>query len=831
MTADLHSLARDQRLSGSSASAEQVAGMARKAGFTASVKCMGRKQLPLLQSYFPALALLRNGNTVILHGFIKDDDGERVLIVDPLAENSSPFEVSIETLEANWDGTTVILRPRKSHPLLRSFVLVARHRGVDLSEDTLISSYAVGNEDPPENRFIRIAAEQGFKVQRKSVTWEDLRKAGDAYPLIAPVDGGGAVIITGMGVDEAADEELLDVLDPYSPHFRHVSWDKRTFEEKTGGETYLVKRVFSAKDSAQPFGLRWFLPEFLKRKREFMDVALAAIFLQVLALAMPLYFQIVVDKVLVHHGISTLQMLGIGMLIVIFFEFIFSFFRGYIMVHATSKIDIRVATRTFSKLLELPLTFFDRANAGVLIKHMQQADQIRQFLSGKLFFTILDSFALVVLLPLLFFYSVELASVVLGFSLLIALVIALLIRPFRKRLTALYNAEGERQSHLVETIQGMKTVKSLALEPQQRNSWDQKAANAVKMNFKVGRISVSANSLTSFLEKLMSLGIPWIGVYLVFEGNLTIGSLVAFQMLAGRVSSPLVQIVTMVNEYQETALSIRMLGSIMNQQSERGKGTRGLTPDIAGNVEFENVGFRYVEGGLPVLVDVNLNIPAGTLVGVVGRSGSGKSTLVRLLSGLYPCQEGMIRLDGYDVREIDLGHLRRSVGMVLQDNFLFHGTVRDNISLTKSNATIEEVVKAAKLAGADEFIERMPQGYDTMLEENGANLSGGQKQRLAIARTLITDPRILVFDEATSALDAESETIIQDNIKHISRDRTTFLISHRLSMLVEADVILVIEGGRIVAGGSHERLLDAESGSDIYRKLWYNQNKHLLDRP
>jgi ATP-binding cassette subfamily B protein len=343
------------------------------------------------------------------------------------------------------------------------------------------------------------------------------------------------------------------------------------------------------------------------------------------------------------------------------------------------------------------------------------------------------------------------------------------------------------------------------------------------MHFRVGKISTLATSVSKLLEKCMVVAIVWYGANLVFSEQLSVGALVAFQMISGRVSGPLVQLVSLVHSYQETALSIRMLGQVMNRPTEAGLG-RGLRPQLQGQLEFENVTFQYTPDTAPALEGVSLKVPHGSLVGIVGRSGSGKTTVTRLIQGMYPIRQGIIRIDGLDIREWDIGHLRQNIGVVLQDNFLFKGTIRQNIAMAKPNASFQEVVLAAKMAGADEFIERLPLSYDTPLEENASNLSGGQKQRLAIARAMLTDPRILIFDEATSALDPESEAIVQRNLSRIARGRTVIMVSHRLSMLTNCDAIVVLEQGKVDAVGAHRQLLDK---SKIYRDLWRQQTANM----
>jgi ATP-binding cassette subfamily B protein len=475
-------------------------------------------------------------------------------------------------------------------------------------------------------------------------------------------------------------------------------------------------------------------------------------------------------------------------------------------------------------LLTLPIDYFETATAGVITRHMQQIEKIRGFLTGRIFTTGLDVVSLLIFLPILFTYSVKLALVVLLFTGLIAAIIVAMLPAYQRRLNALYNAEGQRQAMLVETIHGMRTVKALAIEPQQRKYWDQRSAEAINMHFRVGKISIAGSAVTDFLGKLLPVLVIVLGAQQVFDQTLSVGALIAFQMISGRVVAPLIAMVGLVNEYQETALSVKMLGEVMNRASEGRADAGGLRPKLKGDISFDNVGFRYPGATGLALDRATFDIQAGTIVGIVGRSGSGKTTLTKLIQGLYPLQEGLIRFDGIDAREIELSHLRRQIGVVLQENFLFRGTIRENLAMTKPDASFEEIVAAAQTAGADEFIERMPQGYDTLLEENAANLSGGQKQRLSIARSLLSQPRILILDEAASALDPESEAIFIKNLSRIAVGRTVIMISHRLSTLVNADAILVMQHGKLVDRGPHKELLER---SDTYRHLWNQQTSHL----
>ena len=444
---------------------------------------------------------------------------------------------------------------------------------------------------------------------------------------------------------------------------------------------------------------------------------------------------------------------------------------------------------------------------------------IREFLTGRLLTTLLDLPALFIFLPLMAWYSVRLTLVVMAVTLLLAGVIAAMLGPYRRRLRRLYQAEAQRQSLLVESIHGMRTVKSLNLEPRREESWDNAAAEAVRTYVQVGKISLAANSFSQFIEKGLTIIIVVVGSFLVFGGTLTVGGLVAFNMLSSRVISPVLQLIGLLNNYQEVMMSVEMLGNIMNQPTEN-SAQRGLTPTLRGDIEIDRVTFRYPNTERPALRDFSARIPAGSMIGIVGRSGSGKTTLSALLQGLYYASEGAIRIDGHNIRDIDLAFLRGQSGVVPQEPFLFRGSIKDNIRMGRPTASFEDVVSAARLAGADEFIQELPQRYDTQLEESAVNLSGGQKQRLSIARALLRHPRILIFDEATSALDPDSEAVVVRNLAGIAKGRTTIVISHRLQTIRNADAIIVMEEGAVDGIGTHAQLLEKNR---IYRQLWATQ--------
>ena len=699
---------------------------------------------------------------------------------------------------------------------IHCLVAVARYHGVELDGERLILEYPALRDEPDGPMLARIARDCGFKAQPARLDWNTLTAPGAAFPVIARLANGNSVILLGPKAAPAGLE--MGVLDPLADRAEPIVLTRERLESAWTGECLLIKRRRAPGAEEGAFGFGWFLDELDRNRASFIQVAAAALAIGIISLATPLFFQLVIDRVLEHQVASTLQVLGVGVVIALVFDGVLEFLRGLVLLHATSRIDVRLSTQSFRHLLALPIGFFERATSGTLVKHLQQSTVIRQFLTGSVFMTMLEGVGLIVFLPLLFLYSAKLALVVLFFALVVALVVALLLPPYRRRLLALYRAEGERQAQLVETLHGMGAIKSLALEPFRREGWDNAVGAAVSEQFRVGRIALGVRSGLGLLEKLAVVAVVWIGAEEVIAGTLTVGALVAFQMISGRVSSPLVRFASLLHEFQEAALSVRMLGAIMNSPTETlGATAVRLRPALRGEIEFERLGFTYPGTSAAALRDLSLHIPAGTSAGIVGESGSGKTTLTRLVQGLYRGYEGQIRMDGLDLREIDLMHLRRSLGVVPQETFLFRGTVRDNIAAARPHASFEETVRAARAAGADEFIRRLPNGYDTLLEEGSTNLSGGQRQRMAIARALLLDPPVLVLDEATSALDPESEAVVRRNLAGIATGRTLLIVSHRLSMVVNCDVIFVMQGGTLLAQGNHRDLLRT---CTLYRDLW-----------
>ena len=713
---------------------------------------------------------------------------------------------------------------KPAHSVVQCLTAIAQHHGLQVNPERLIDEYALPAEEPRPAQVIRMAAGIGFKARQTKLTWKGLFAQEGVFPFIGLLKDGKAVIIVGVRAGGDGAEGEVAVLNPMIPQAAVHYLDRETFSGVWGGSVILLKRSHSLTDPQQPFSMRWFIPEILKQRSAFRDMALAAVGLSVLSMASPIFFQLVIDKVLVHQSSSTLWVLSVGVVVALVFDGILSYVRQVLLMSATNKIDMQITRRAFAHLLSLPIDYFESTSAGVVARVMQQLESIRGFLTGRLFFTCLDTVNLLIYVPLLFAYSAKLGVIVVAFTALISLIIAGLLPTYKRLLDAVNTAEGSRQAMLVETIHGMRTVKSLALEPAQRKSWDQLSARTITSHFKVAMVAINGNAATDFLGKLLPVVIIVLGAQSVFDKTLTVGALIAFQMLSGRVMGPLIQIVGLINEYQQTAVSVRILGDVMNRPSEGRGGAGGLRPTLTGNISLEDVVFRYPGSNVSALDHTTFSIKAGTVIGIVGRSGSGKTTVTKILQGLYPIQGGVVRFDGVDAREIDLAHLRRQIGIVLQENFLFRGSVRDNIAIAKPAASFEEIVNAAQTSGADEFIERLPQGYDTVLEEGATNLSGGQKQRLSIARSLLLKPRILILDEAASALDPESEAIFIRNLGKMAVGRTVIMISHRLSTLVNADAIMVMQQGRLADMGRHTELLER---SETYQQLWHQQTSHL----
>jgi len=587
----------------------------------------------------------------------------------------------------------------------------------------------------------------------------------------------------------------------------------------------LVRPTRAALASDPQFNLPWLVELVLKERRVLRDIGLASFTISFLTIFPPLLVMTMVNKVLQFNSVSTLTLLSVVMVVVVAYEAMLGHARRLLISVVGARLDAKINLHLFNRLLRLPLEYFERHPAGETMYRIAQVHRVREFLTGRLLSTFLDLITLCVLLPILFYMNMTLAWMVLVCAVVIGLIILAYLKPLRAMYSRVSAAETWKSTVLGESIVGIKTVKALALEPQRRALWDERIAEAGKWRLAFGRLANWPQTLVTPVERLMVLGTMMIGAYMAMNdpSGYMVGGLFAFLMLSQRVAQPLVSLARLVEDYEEVGAAISEAGSVLNRPLEVDAGSQGLRPRFSGAITFQDVTFTYAGSQVPALDRVSFEVAAGTMLGIVGRSGSGKSTITRLLQGINRDYRGFVKIDGSDLREINLRHLRQSFGVVLQNNFLFRGSVRENIIAGRPGLTLADAVRAARLAGAEEFIERLPNGYDTYVEEGSPNLSGGQTQRLAIARALIHDPRILLLDEATSALDPESEALVSANLLRIAQGRTMIIVSHRLSSLTECDQILVMDQGKVIDMAPHNVLLDR---CPLYRQLWVQQNRH-----
>jgi len=707
---------------------------------------------------------------------------------------------------------------------LEALVKVAGSHGVDLTVDALRSAYVATTGDIATSALVAIAHEAGLEAKCIHPKWRDLPRLSSVLPAIIRLKDGGAAVLTSVGNDPRIGQLVL-VESGLGEQTEEVTLDEAHLNALWTGEVILIKRRFRLTDDRQPFGFRWLVNQVLRERRLFREIAISAIVMTILTMIPPFAMMIVIDRVLTNHSVSTLWVLAGGFAVVIVSEMALGYLRRKFMEVTATRIDGRLNLYMMKKLLSLPMDYFERNPTGLTMGKLSKVFQIRTFLTGQLFGTFLDLMMLFIFVPVLLLLNWELAMLVFLLAGLIFFTIFVFLKPMQARYAAVVHAEQAKGVYLTETVYGMRTIKSLSLEGRRMHEWDSRTARSIEARYEYGRLANYPQTLTVPFERMIFLGTFMLGAAFSLADPTTIlpGTLMAFSMIAMRTAAPLVQLARLLQDVGEIQGAIYEAASIFNHPPEETRAGSGLRLPVYGNITFQNVDFRYASGAPLALNGATFDIRAGTIFGIMGRSGSGKTTITRLLQGLNPKYEGIIKIDGMDLREIDLRHLRTNIGVVAQENFLFSGTVRENIGMAKTNATFAEIVRAAQLAGAEEFIERLPRGYDTYLEEGGSNLSGGQRQRLAIARALVLDPPVLILDEATSALDAESEAIINANLLRIAQSRTIICVSHRLAMLVPADAILVMEKGKVYDIGTHQELVHR---CDIYKHMWHTQNRH-----
>jgi ATP-binding cassette subfamily B protein len=715
--------------------------------------------------------------------------------------------------------------PPKLSARVQAMLQVARYQGVELDPNEL--RHPPGEGPPPAATLSLWAQNAGMWTRAVRIRFRHLLRFKESGPVVLLFKDGGAGLLTG------ADSECAIVFlkDPFAQAgVAPVPVDELRLSRVWDGEAVLLRASRGTVVADAPFNLRWLIDLVVQERGSLRDIALASLTISFLTLFPPLLVMAMVNKVLQFHSVSTLVLLAAMMVIVVGYETLLGHARRSIIAVVGARLDAKLNLHVFNRLLRLPLDYFERHPAGETMYKIAQVYRVREFLTGKLLTTLLDLVTLCVLLPFLFYLNATLAWIVIACAVAITLIILGFLKPLRELYHRVVSAETWKSAALGETVVGIKTVKALALEPQRKALWDERVAESGAARLAFARLANWPQTLVTPLERLMALGTMIIGTYLAMNDSsgYLVGGLFAFLMLSQRVAQPLVGLARLVEDYEEIGAAIGEAGSVLNRQLETAAGTVGLRPKFAGAISFQDVTFTYGNNKTPALDRVSFMVRAGTMLGIVGRSGSGKSTVTRLLQGINRDYKGFLKLDGADLRDIDLRHLRQSLGVVLQDNFLFRGSIRDNIIAGRPGLTLADVVHAARLAGAEEFIEQMPNGYETYIEEGSPNVSGGQRQRLAIARALICDPRILILDEATSALDPESEAVVTANLLRIAKGRTMVIVSHRLSSLVECDQILVLEQGKVMDVGPHAELVER---CPIYRQLWAQQNRHIEGQP
>ena len=711
-------------------------------------------------------------------------------------------------------GTTTSGTQEPDIGLVALGMVAAVHR-IPCEPAQLRHELGLGTQTASATDIVRAA--RALKLKARALNGQRLDRL-DRIPLPAILgtkDGG--FVILGRRLPDGR----YRIVNPHPATADHQTPEE--FAKRWSGTIILVTKRASLQDSAdQLFGIGWFLPSIVKYRRALTSVLVASLFVQVFGLITPIFFQIVMDKVLVHNSYSTLVLVVIGLILLGIFQVLLQYLRTYVLSHTTSRIDVELGARLFSHLLRLPLSYFETRATGQTVARVRELETIRAFLTGQGLTSALDLLFTIIFFAVLFMYSTFLAIIV-CLSVPFYVGIAVALRPvLRHRTKERFNRGAISNQFLVESVVGIQTIKSMAVEPTLRSEWEQKLAAYVKTSFTTVMVANLGQNAIQYVSKVTTALILFYGAQAVMNSELTVGGLIAFNMIAGQITGPILRLSQLWQDFQQVRISIEQLGDILNFPTESRSLAQAHLPPAHGAIQVRNVSFRYQAETADVLRNISIDIPAGQVIGIVGPSGSGKSTFAKLLQRLYVPQEGEILVDGIDISHVDPAWLRRQIGVVLQESLLFNKTVHENIALANPGMKRNQVMHLARLAGADEFIAKMPLGYDTMIQERGANLSGGQRQRLAIARALATNPRMLIFDEATSALDYESERIIQQNMKHIARGRTVVIIAHRLAAVCNCDRIITIEAGRLVEDGAHNELL--EKPGSLYGRLWRLQS-------
>ncbi|MGE0471465.1 MAG: type I secretion system permease/ATPase [Nitrospira sp.] len=694
---------------------------------------------------------------------------------------------------------------------LLCLLILARFHDLPANGTQLQHQFSQSGQALSEIDLLRAAKHVGLKAGVVKATWSKL--LGMPLPGMAKLVDGRYLVVAKVQAEK--------VLVQHPDEARPLVLSRDRFEMIWTGDLLLFTKRAHLRLQDLTFDFTWFIPAIVKYRKFFGEIVMASFFLQLFALLTPLFTQVVIDKVLVHKGFTTLHVLAVGMITLAVFETILGGLRTYLFSHTTNRIDVSLGAKLFRHILALPLSYFEARRVGDTVARVRELEQIRQFLTSHSVTVVLDLSFTVVFMTVMWFYSSTLTLIVMA-SLPIYGLLSVAITPaIRSRLHEKFNRGAENQAFLVEAVSGVQTVKAMAVEPPLLRKWEEQLAGYVRASFRATSLMTIAGHSAMCVQKVTTVAVLWVGAYRVIDGDLSIGQLIAFNMLSGQVTGPILRLVSLWQEFQQVGISVQRLGDVLNTQPEPSYNPNRTTlPQVKGHVCFEDVVFRYRPDGQEIIRKVSFAVEPGQIIGIVGRSGSGKSTIAKLMQRLYVPERGRIVVDGVDLIQVDPAWLRRQVGVVLQENFLFNASVRDNIALTDPGLAMEQVMHAAKLAGAHEFILELADGYDTTIGEHGCTLSGGQRQRIAIARALVANPRILIFDEATSALDYESEAVVQRHMAEICNGRTVFIIAHRLSTVRPAHRIYVIDKGEIVEQGAPDDLL---RNSGFYARLHAHQ--------
>ncbi len=689
--------------------------------------------------------------------------------------------------------------------------MIARINQVSADLRTVKREYGINEEEITKEQLLLIAKNFSFRARLKKV---NLKVLVEKYPL-------PAIIILkdntfGVLLKASEEEEKVLVFFPEGMSAKPLTFEQ--FAENWSGEAIVLKHRLL--NSQTVFGFKWFYAEILRYKSVLAAVLTGSFVVQLFGLVTPLFTQVILDKVVVHRAMTTLDVLAVAFLAVTIFEFLLNTTRNYIFIHTANKIDAKLGARLFKHLFALPFVYFESRKVGNIVARVHELDTIRDFITNKSVSVLIDLFFSLVFVVFMLFYSVKLTLVFLAFVLVVGILYVAVTPELRRRLQNKFMMAAQSNSYLVETVTGIQTVKCLALEGSVQKKWDDYLSQYVHSSFKLAGMGNISWSISNTLQRIMTIAVLYLGVRQVINNELTIGQLIAFQMFAGQFTGPFLRLVNLWNEFQQALLAVDRLGDILNNPTEVRSEQAITLPKLQGAIRFENVCFKYSPEAPYAINHLGLDIRSGMSIGLVGRSGSGKSTIAKLIERLYLTSEGAIYIDDVDIRHMNPLWLRHKIGVVLQENYLFSGTIRENIALPRPDAPVEQIIEVARISGVHEFVSQFPEGYDTLVGERGSTLSGGQRQRIAIARALITDPRILIFDEATSALDYESEKLIQKNINEIKAGRTTIIIAHRLSTVRGCDLIVALDKGRIVEMGTHEELLIKKG---YYEKLYSQQ--------